>query len=107
MRDRAVQNIVAAAALIPDGVLRHRTGLGRLAGCDLPKASVSVAGNHVCADIDIAVEWGRPLGPVAAAVSREVRGALSASSGLTVDRIVVHVAEVTGADHESSGRRVQ
>lgn len=105
IKDRAVQNIIVAAALLPDGVLRHSTGLGRLAGRDLPRATVHVAGDHVSADVDVAVEWGRPLRGVAAAVRRKICDALSAHSGLTVDRLDVHVATVISMNPSSRSER--
>jgi uncharacterized alkaline shock family protein YloU len=103
VRDRAVANIVVAAALQSPGVHRHGGGLGRLAGRDLPRANVDVAGDHVRAAVDIAVEWGRPLAAVAAATSRDIHEALSTQSGLTVDRVTVHVATVISP--EGTNRR--
>jgi uncharacterized alkaline shock family protein YloU len=94
VRDRAVQNIVVAAALQAPGVHRHGGGLGRLAGRDLPRASVDVAGNHVRAAVDIAVQWGCSLAVAAAATQRAVHDALSMQSGLAVDGVTVHVATV-------------
>jgi uncharacterized alkaline shock family protein YloU len=105
VRDRAVATIVAAATLQSPGVHRHGTGLGRLAGRDLPRVDVDVAGDHVRAHVDIAVEWGRPLGVVAAATMRGVRDALSVQSGLTVDRVTVHVATVIPPEHSGVSRK--
>jgi uncharacterized alkaline shock family protein YloU len=105
VRDRAVANIVIAAALRSPGVHRHGTGLGRLAGRDFPRADVDVAGDHVRAHVDIAVEWGRQLAAVAAATMHGVRDALSTQSGLTVDRVTVHVATVIPPAHSAASRR--
>jgi uncharacterized alkaline shock family protein YloU len=106
VRDRAVQNIVVAATLQSPGVHRHGSSLGRLAGRDLPRASVDVAGDHVRADVDIAVEWGKPLSAVAEATRREIHDALSAQSGLTVDRIAVHIATVISPEESGTSGRV-
>ena len=106
VRDRAVANIVVAATLQSPGVHRHGTSLGRLAGRDLPRADVDVAGDHVSVHVDIAVEWGRPLGAVAAATRREVHDALTTQSGLSVDRVTVHVATVIAPEHTGTPGRV-
>jgi uncharacterized alkaline shock family protein YloU len=106
VRERAVQHIVVAATLQTAGVHRHGSGLGKLAGRELPRASVEVAGNHVRAAVDIAVEWGRPLPAVAAEASHQVHDALSAQSGLIVDRVTVHVATVIAPDGAGSSRKV-
>jgi len=106
VRDRAVANIVVAATLQSPGVHRHGTSLGRLAGRDLPRADVDVAGDHVRVHVDIAVEWGRPLGLVAAAARREVCDALAAQSGLSVDRVTVHVATVIPPEQTGTSGRV-
>lgn len=105
VRDRAVANIVVAATLRSPGVHRHSTGLGRLAGRDLPRAHVDVAGDHVRADVDIAVRWGLPLREVAATTMREVHDALSLQSGLTVDRVTVHVATVIPPENSGASGR--
>jgi uncharacterized alkaline shock family protein YloU len=101
-----VQNIVVAAALQSAGVHRHGGGLGRLAGRDLPRASVDVAGDHVRANVDIAVQWGLPLAAVAAATQRQVHDALSLQSGLTVDGVTVHVATVIPPEQSGASGRV-
>lgn len=106
VRDRAVANIVVAAALRSPGVHRYGTNLGRLAGRDLPRANVDVAGDHVRADVDIAVQWGLSLHDVAAATMREVHDALSIQSGLTVDRVTVHVATVLAPEYSGVSGRV-
>jgi uncharacterized alkaline shock family protein YloU len=106
VRDRAVANIVVAATLQSPGVHRHGTSLGRLAGRDFPRADVDVAGDHVRVHVDIAVEWGRPLGLVAAAARREVCDALATQSGLSVDRVTVHVATVIPPEQTATSGRV-
>lgn len=94
VKDRAVASMVVAAALNSPDVDRHGGGLGRLAGRDLPRVRVDVAGDHVAADVDIAVRWGRPLASVAAATAQRIHAALGSHGGLTVDRVGVHVATV-------------
>jgi uncharacterized alkaline shock family protein YloU len=107
IRDRAVQSIVVAAALTSPDVHRHRSGPGRLPGRVLPRATVEVAGERVCADVEIAVGWGRPLGAVAAATGRHVRDALEGVSGLAVDRVTVHVgAVIPPGDATTQGREL-
>lgn len=105
IRDRAVEHVVTAAALGADGVRRHGTGLARLAGRDLPRATVSVAGDRVLAEVEIAVEWGRSLHAVTASVQHDVTAALSNDCGLRVDAVSVHVAEIVEPVNNSSARR--
>jgi len=92
---RAVEHIATAAALEQPGVRRHRSTLRRLAGRDLPRADVRVAGDRVRAALDIAVDWGRPLPGTAAGVRNTVTDALTTQSGLRVDGVGVHIAAVT------------
>lgn len=102
IRHRAVERITMAAALNTPGVHRHGGGLGRLAGRDLPRVDVDVAGDRVRADVEVAVEWGRPLAATATAVRRDVTRALSDHSGLTVDSVRVHIAAVIPPDTTST-----
>lgn len=104
IRERAVQSIVVAAALTSPDVYRHRSGPGKLAGRALPRATVAVAGERVCADVEIAVGWGRPLSDVAAATRAHVRDALESVSGLAVDRVTVHVGAVVPPGDPTYGR---
>ncbi|VEG50929.1 Protein of uncharacterised function (DUF322) [Mycolicibacterium aurum] len=107
IRDRAVERMATAAALNAAGVHRHGSGLGRLAGRDLPRVDVGVAGDHVRADVEIAVAWGRPLADTAAAVRRDIVEALATHAGLVVDGVTVHVATVISpADSSSSSRNL-
>lgn len=94
IRDRAVERISVAATLDTPGVVRHGGGLGRLAGRDLPRVHVDVAGDHVRADVEVAVAWGHSLASTALAVRRDVTRALADHSGLVVDGVNVHVAAV-------------
>lgn len=94
VRERAVQRIAVAACLGVAGVHRHGGGLGRLAGRDLPRAEVAVAGDHVRAVVEVAVDWGVSLAAVAQRVGHEVTAALADHAGLTVDGVAVHVAEI-------------
>lgn len=102
IRHRAVERITVAAALETPGVHRHGSGLGRIAGRDLPRVDVDVAGDHVRADVEIAVEWGRSLAATAIAVRRDVTRALSEHSGLTVDGVKVHIAAIIPPDTSST-----
>ena len=104
IRHRAVERITVAAALTTPGVHRHGSGLGRLAGRELPRVDVDLAGDHVRADVEVAVAWGRPLAATASAVRRDVTDALSAQGGLTVDDVTVHIASVIAPTDDSSGR---
>lgn len=107
VRQRAVERIAVTASLGADGVHRHGTGLGRLAGRELPRADVEVAGDHVRASVDVAAEWGRTLATVAANVRRDVAEALSTQAGLTVDGVTVHVAAVIApGDGDTTRRRL-
>ncbi|MCP9271717.1 Asp23/Gls24 family envelope stress response protein [Mycolicibacterium arenosum] len=102
IRHRAVEHITVAAALNTPGVRRHGSGLGRLAGRELPRVDVDVAGDRVRADVEVAVEWGRSLAATATAVRRDVTRALSDHSGLTVDGVRVHIAAVIPPDTTST-----
>ena len=77
-----------------EGAQHFRRGIDKLTGRELPKTHVVVAGDHVRASVEIAVEWGRALGATAAAVQSRVTETLSTMSGLTVDGVDVHVAGV-------------
>ena len=98
IRDRAVERVAFAAALETDGVVRHRHGIGKLTGRELPRADIVMSGDHVRARIDIAVQWGRPLPGTAAEVRRRVTHGLATLSGLTVDGVDVHVHSVLPPD---------
>jgi uncharacterized alkaline shock family protein YloU len=107
IRQRAIERITVAAALGTPGVSRHGGGLGRLAGRELPRVDVDVAGDHVRADVEVAVEWGHPLAATAIAVRRDVRRALSDHSGLVVDGVNVHVAAVVPPPDPASNRNLE
>lgn len=111
VRDRVVVSIATHAALEVPGVSRHASGLDRVTGRDLPRVQVHVRGDRVRAELDIAVEWPRPLAEVAAAVRSRVMDRLDALSGLRVDAVDVRVPTITttAADtaDESPRRRVQ
>ncbi len=100
-----MEHIVIASSLEAHGVHRHGTGLGRLAGRALPRADVVVSADHVRASVDIAVEWGRSLASVTAAVHRDVTAALATQAGLTVDGVAVHVAAVIPPGEGHTGER--
>jgi uncharacterized alkaline shock family protein YloU len=104
IRQRAVARIALAACLEAPGVRRHGSGLGKIAGRELPRAEVDVAGDRVRASVDVAVEWGRSLSAVAADVGRGVGDALASHSGLTVDGVTVHVAAIIppGTGHDAT-----
>ncbi|MEO6880500.1 MAG: Asp23/Gls24 family envelope stress response protein, partial [Mycobacteriaceae bacterium] len=110
VRDRVVVSIATHAALEVPGVSRHASGLDRVTGRDLPRVQVHVRGTRVRAELDIAVEWPRPLAEVAAAVRSHVIDRLDALSGLQVDVVDVRVPTVTTAhdtDDDVPRRRVQ
>lgn len=90
---------------------RHATGLDRVTGRDLPRVQVHVRGDRVRAELDIAVDWPRPLAEVAAAVRGRVRDRLDALSGLRVDAVDVRVPTITttagNTDDDTPRRRVQ
>lgn len=104
IRHRAVERITVAAALTTPGVQRHSSTLGRLAGREFPRVEVDVAGDHVRADVEVAVAWGRPLASTASAVRRDVTNALAAQGGFTVDDVTVHIASVIAPADDSSQR---
>lgn len=99
IRDRAVQSIATAATVAADGVHRHGNGLTRMTGRELPRVDTVVAGDHVRADVTIAVDWGRGLAETAAAVRHDVTAALETHSGLVVDGVTVHVAAIIAPDY--------
>jgi uncharacterized alkaline shock family protein YloU len=97
VRQRAVQQWARQAALAIDGVVQHRRGIDKMTGHELPKTDVVLAGDHVQASVDIAVEWGRPLAATALAVQSRVAETLTTMGGLHVDVVDVHVASVTAS----------
>ena len=112
VKDRVVASIAAHAALEVPGVARHASGLDRVTGRDLPRVQVHVRGDRVRAEVDIAVQWPRPLAEVAAAVRSHVMDRLDALSGLRVDAVDVRVPTITTTagntdDDDTPRRRVQ
>lgn len=105
VRHRAVERVAVAAALDADGVHRYGRGLTKWTGRELPRADVAVAGDHVRATVDIAVEWGRPLAATAAATAGHITHALGTMSGLTVDGVEIHVAAVIPPGDNPATRR--
>lgn len=106
IRHRAIERITVAAALTTPGVQRYSSGLGRLAGREFPRVEVDLAGDHVRADVEVAVAWGIPLASTASAVRRDVTDALTAQGGLTVDDVTVHIASVIAPTDDSSQRNL-
>ena len=106
VRDKAVERIAYAAALDVSGVERSSTGLARLAGRELPRAEVVVAGDRVRAKLDVAAQWGRSLAVTAADVRDRVTRGLTEFGGLTVDGVEVHVRDVVVAP-TSGGRDLE
>lgn len=94
VRDRAVEHIAVTAALGTAGVVRHRRGLDKLTGRDLPRAEVVVAGNHARATVEVAVVWGQSLSAAGTDVREKVTEALTDLSGFVVDRVDVVVVAV-------------
>ena len=105
IRDKAVERVAFAAALEVGGVLRHSHGIGKLAGRELPNVEVTVSGDHVHASLAVAVAWGSPLADTVGRIHQRVSHGLGELSGLTVDRVDVHVQRVVTADDSGSPHR--
>lgn len=109
--DRVVEKIATAAAAEVDGVQRSTASgidgafedaLGRA----LPKASATVAGNHVTVRLQIETVWPLPLAQTAKTVRDHVRERLTFLVGFQVDRVDVTIAKVS-APQPQQQRRVE
>ncbi|TPG33031.1 Asp23/Gls24 family envelope stress response protein [Mycolicibacterium hodleri] len=92
--DRVAQRLAVHAARLTGGVHPHSAGLDRLTGRELPRATVSIAGDRARVQVTIAVGWPQPAIGVAAAVQRNVAEALRTYAALTVDRVDVAIDAV-------------
>lgn len=107
IRDKVAQRLATKAALDTPGVEKHSAGLAKLTGRDLPRARVYIAGDHVRAHVDVAVEWPNSLPRVGDAVRTNVSSALSDYAGLNVDGVDVSIPSVVSPSGEDTGRNIQ
>ena len=94
VHDKVAQRLAVHAARLTSGVHVHSAGLDKLTGRELPRATVSVAGDRARVHVSIAVGWAQPAIGVAADVQRNVTEALSTYAALTVDRVDVAIDAV-------------
>ena len=94
VRDKVAQRLAVHAARLTDGVRPHSAGLNKINGRELPRATVSIAGDRARVEVSIAVAWLAPVVDVGAAVQRNVVDALRTYAALTVDRVDVAVDAV-------------
>ena len=104
--DNAVARIAGHTAALVDGVVPTGSGLDKLVGRRLPKASSDVHGNRVRVSVDIAVEWPRSVAEVARTVRSDVHQALSHLAGMRVLGVDVSVSRIERKSTTST-RRVQ
>lgn len=104
--DKAVERIAAHTASLVDGVVQTRSGLDKLVGRSLPKASSDVHGDRVRISVDIAVLWPLSVADVARAVRRDVQAAVSYLTNMRVLGVDVSVSHI---ERRAAGptRRVQ
>ncbi|MDQ3627981.1 MAG: Asp23/Gls24 family envelope stress response protein [Actinomycetota bacterium] len=91
---KAIERIATHTAALVDGVLSTESGLDKLVGRGLPKASSDVHGDRVRINVDIAVQWPRSVADVARAVRRDVHAAVSHLAGMRVLGVDVSVAHI-------------
>ncbi|MBJ7338821.1 Asp23/Gls24 family envelope stress response protein [Mycolicibacterium sp.] len=105
VRDKVAQRLAVHTARLTSGVHTHAAGLDKLTGRELPRATVSVAGDRVRVQVSIAVAWPQPATGVAADVQRNITEALRTYAALTVDRVDVAIDAVV--DPSAPARTVQ
>jgi len=92
--DKAVEHIAAHTASLVDGVVQTRSGLDKLVGRSLPKASSDVHGDRVRISVEIAVQWPLSVADVARAVRRDVHAAVSHLTDMRVLGVDVSVSQI-------------
>ncbi len=92
--DKAVERIATHTAALVDGVVQTRSGLDKLVGRRLPKASSDVHGDRVRISVDIAVQWPLSVADVARAVRDDVHAAVSHLAAMRVLGVDVSVLQV-------------
>lgn len=103
---KAIERIATHAAQRVGGVTPTGSGLERMVGRKLPRASSTVAGDTVRLSLDIAATWPSVAGDVARAVRSEVAQQVGYLTGLSVAAVDVTVAKYA-AQHEATARRVE
>lgn len=88
---RVVTRIAEVAVRRTDGTVSRSGTLGK----GLPKATARIAGDHVRVGIELAATWGRGYDALAATVRTEVATQVGELTGLVVDAVNVHIAEVS------------
>lgn len=106
IEDNVVERIATHTASLVDGVVQTGSGLGKLVGRRLPKASSDVHGNRVRITLDIAVRWPSSAADVARAVRHDVSEAVGRLAGMQVLGVDVSVSRIERAAR-STVRRVQ
>lgn len=92
--DKVVERIAAHTAALVDGVVEIGSGLDKLVGRRLPKASGDVHGDRVRVSVDIAVQWPFDVADVAREVRREVAAAIAGLAGMRVLGVDVSVSRI-------------
>jgi uncharacterized alkaline shock family protein YloU len=111
---RVVTRIAELSALQVDHVVRQSSGLDRLVGRRLPRATVSIDRDRVRLRLEVAVPWPCPVETVAADVRRHVSDEVARLTGLLVRSTDVTLHTLTPDHDDAAGsaagttsRRVQ
>lgn len=100
--DRAIERIASCAAGEVGSTLSVRPRGLSLLESGLPHASATVGGGHARLSVEVAAEWPRSAREVAAAVRDHVQARVTALTGVEVEAVDVHVADIV---HGQPGRR--
>jgi len=103
---RAIERIATHAAGRVVGVTSSGSGLDRIVGRRLPRASSTVAGDTVRLSLDLALSWPGSAGTVARQVRTEVAQQVGQLTGLSVAAVDVTIARFEPAKRPST-RRVE
>lgn len=106
IKERAASRIAVTTALGVPGVTRHISGLGRITGRELPRATVTLTAHAISVDLGVAVTWPNPIAHIAQETKAAVASVLHSLTGLPVTRVDITVAAIVTQDVESpSGTR--
>ncbi|MDQ3105208.1 MAG: Asp23/Gls24 family envelope stress response protein [Actinomycetota bacterium] len=103
---RAIERIATHAAQTVTGVTASGSGLERMVGRGLPRASSTVAGDTVRLSLDISLTWPVAAGEVTRQVRSEVAAQVGYITGLSVAAVDVTIAKFE-PHAASTARRVQ
>lgn len=103
--DKVIERIAAIAAGEIEAVSDKASGLNKVLGRGLPRASAKVAAGRARVVVNVAASWPTPLTSMAAEVRDHVNERVTTLTGLTVTAVDVTVADVINP--RSKARRVE